>query len=250
MSVIEVLRNHDLPSVYNEGAPTRSKTTCCTPTNPGNKWLHQGWKYHKQLQDRQDKAVQYVNIQDALYCWLPRHNSEVWDNRLVQYANGMSCCLNTEFMSDSCRASLRTAYPSYGMSCPTKITTLWNRLPTKKATHNSLTPCSKVWPRSRFHPPPRKLIKRKSKVNMTAIGCLRSTQIPEALHSGSMKTRLITHSMWVLLYCPLLNTDTSIQIGLLTSPHRSSVSTHQGNPIWQGWTPLHWSRLQQDYHQS
>ena len=68
MSVIEALCNRDLPSVYNEGAPTGSKTMCRTPTNPGDKWPRQGWKYHEQLQDRQDEAVQYVNIQDALYC--------------------------------------------------------------------------------------------------------------------------------------------------------------------------------------
>ena len=110
-------------SVYNEGAPTRSKAMCHMPTNPGNGWLHQAQKYHKQLQDRQDEAVQYVNIQDALYCWLPRCNSEVQDNRLVQYTCGMSCCLNTEITSDSCRASLHTTYPSCGMSYPAETTT-------------------------------------------------------------------------------------------------------------------------------
>ena len=89
MPGVEALRICDLPSVYDEGAPTRGEATPCTPTNSGSTQPLQGQKYHKQLQDRQGETIQHVNVQNALYSRLPRRNPETRDNGLVQYTNGM-----------------------------------------------------------------------------------------------------------------------------------------------------------------
>ena len=89
MPGVEALRICDLPSVYDEGAPMRGEATPCTPTNSGSAQPLQGWKYHKQLQDRQGEMIQHVNVQNALYFGLPRRNLETWGNGLVQYTNGM-----------------------------------------------------------------------------------------------------------------------------------------------------------------
>ena len=90
MPGFETLCICDMPSVYDEGAPPRGEATPHTSASSGSAWLLQDWKYHKQFKDRQGEMVQYVNIQNALYPWLPRCNPETWDNGLIQYTDGTS----------------------------------------------------------------------------------------------------------------------------------------------------------------
>jgi hypothetical protein len=145
MPSTEALCNRDMPLVYNKGATSRSQGTPHLPTSSGNAPQQQGQEYHEQLQARQGKVVQYVNIQDALYTQLPRRNPETQDNRLIQYTNGMPCSLyHGSYSSVYYRASLHTACPRCGSGYPIGTAALLARLQTEKATQGSMPRCSRT----------------------------------------------------------------------------------------------------------
>src|ERR1700761_4273569 len=91
MPGIETVCGHDMPAVHDKRTSTRIQHTDQTPASSGNVWC-KGKQYHEQLS--QSEAVQPFNIQDTLHTGLPRCNPEIWDNRLIQYADSRFCPLS------------------------------------------------------------------------------------------------------------------------------------------------------------
>ena len=161
---------------------------------------------------------------------IPNYPDAIWKHGTMDsYSTHMVCQvrLNTKTVIVYCRASLHTAYPSCGISYPTRTVASLDRSQTKKAACGSMLNCLGAWLGLVFHPPPKwhnqNLIWRKGKMgrtkSMTAIGCPRGLPLPETSQNGLLKMELIMHwrqvLTWLMLYNANLNFNKDFQTHLV-----------------------------------